>query len=69
MVALMNVTKERRSLDTEVDLCNGEAVLENSPAGDSKANGFIERPIQELEGQVRTIKAATKRMIEREILR
>jgi hypothetical protein len=66
---LMSTIKEKRGTGTEVDLCSGETVLENSPAGQSKANGFIERTIQELEGQVRTVKAATERLIGAEIPR
>jgi hypothetical protein len=66
---LMKTVKDKRGVETDIDLCSGETILENSPAGDSKANGFIERAIQELEGQVRTVKAATKKLIGAEIPR
>ena len=35
---------------------NAITILENSPVGESKANGDIENAIQQLQGQVRTIK-------------
>lgn len=37
---------------------NGRSIVEASPAGSSGSNGFIERGIQSLEGQARTIKLA-----------
>jgi hypothetical protein len=43
LVALMKVVKEGRATTTGVDLSDGETVLENSPAGTSRSNGFIER--------------------------
>ena len=66
---LMKTIKDRRGVGTEVDLCSGGTVLENSPAGVSKSNGFIERSIQELEGQIRTVRAATEKLINMEIPR
>ena len=55
--------------ETTLDLGNGGTVLENSTAGDSRANGFIERSIQEIEGQIRTIKAYVDHTIGKEIPR
>ena len=43
-------------------------MLENSPAYVSKANGFIERAIHVVEGQIRTLKAAIESRIGRPIL-
>ena len=37
----------------------GETVMEHSQAAGSKGNGFIERAVQHVEGQVGTVKAAT----------
>ena len=37
---------------------NGDAVLENSPVGESESNGAVEKAIQTWEGQVRTMKDA-----------
>ena len=35
-----------------------QTMKEGSPVGDSKSNGFIERTIQSVQGQIRTMKAA-----------
>jgi hypothetical protein len=63
LVVLMEMIKDIRGIETQVVLTNGETVLENSPAGASQSNGFIERSIQELQGQIRAIKAATEKLI------
>ena len=42
-----------------------QTMLENSPAYVSKANGFIERAIQVVEGQIRTLKTALESKIGR----
>ena len=42
---------------------NTQTMAEQSPAYDSKSNGFIERAIQSLEGQVRTMKLALEKRI------
>ena len=63
MHGLMAAVKVMRGAETIVDLTNGETVVEHSPVASSQSNGFIERAIQELQGQVRTVKAATERMI------
>ena len=34
----------------------GRAIHESSPVGSSQSNGFIERGIQAVEGQIRTMK-------------
>ena len=38
-----------------------ETILENSPVGDSRANGHAERAVQTIAGQVRTLKNALER--------
>ena len=38
-------------------------MIEHSPVGDSKSNGFIERTIQSVEGQIRTLRSATQSRI------
>ena len=61
--ALKNVmasVKAHRGADTQ----NME---ESSPAYDSKSNGFIERAIQTLEGQLRTLKAALEAHLDQKI--
>jgi len=63
MHGLTAAIKSMRGADTEVDLTNGETVLEQSPVGSSQSNGFIERAIQDLQGQARTAKSATERML------
>ena len=40
-----------------------EIVYEESPVGDSNANGSIERAIQTIQGQIRAIKGYTERQI------
>ena len=45
----------------------GRAILEASPAGSSGSNGVIERAVQAIEGQVRTIKLALESRIGMEI--
>ena len=35
-----------------------DMVMEESPVGESKSNGMVERAIQEVQGQVRTMRAA-----------
>ena len=47
MVALKNAVKDERS---------ERIVLEESPVGESKSNGAIENAIQQVQGQVRTLK-------------
>ena len=44
-----------------------EMVPENSPKGDSQANGFIETNVREVKGMVRTIKLAVEDKIKKEI--
>ena len=39
------------------------AMVEHSPVGDSKSNGLIERTIQSVEGQIRTLRGATQSRI------
>ena len=63
MHGLMAAVKVMRDAETTIDLTNGETVVEHSPVASSQSNGFIERAIQDLQGQVRTVKAATERMI------
>ena len=63
MHGLMAAVKVMRGAETTVDLTNGETVVEHSPVASSQSNGFIERAIQDLQGQIRTVKAATERMI------
>ena len=40
-----------------------QTMIEHSPVGDSKSNGFIERTIQSVEGQIRTLRSATQSRI------
>ena len=40
---------------------NTQTMLEQSPVADSRSNGFIERAIQTVEGQIRTMKSALDR--------
>ena len=40
-----------------------QIMIEHSPVGDSKSNGFIERTIQSIEGQIRTLRSATQSRI------
>ena len=61
--------RDRHGGDITLDIGNGVTILENSPAGESKANGFIERSIQEVEGQVKTVKAHIDHKIGKEIPR
>ena len=42
---------------------NTQTMLEKSPVGDSRANGFVERAVQSVEGQVRTLKLALEARI------
>jgi len=38
----------------------GQTILENSPVGDSRANGHAERAVQSIAGHVRTLKKAVE---------
>ena len=40
-----------------------QTMIEHSPVGDSKSNGCIERTIQSVEGQIRTLRSATQSRI------
>ena len=42
-------------------MCAPETLLENSPVGDSRANGRAERAVQSVEKQVRALKLATEK--------
>merc|ERR1711973_507294 len=44
-----------------------EIIPEESPVEDSRSNGYIERAIQEVQGQVRTIKSAVEGRYKEEI--
>ena len=53
-----------------VDLINGaiekrpaETIPEHSPVGDHRSNGIAERAVQEVEDQIRVMKAALKRRL------
>ena len=62
---LLNVVSKRRAAASKMEgVTLGDAappvartIHEMSPVADSQANGFIERGIQDMEGQVRTIKS------------
>ena len=43
-------------------------MAELSPVGDSKSNGFIERTIQSVEGQIRTLRSATESRMGRKLV-
>ena len=51
----------RSLLDRVADLRRGETILENSPVGDSQANGLAERAVQSVQKQTRILKLATER--------
>ena len=58
---LLNNIAKRRSATSKLETGNGvhpvaRSIHESSPVGSSQSNGFIERAIQDEEGQVRTIK-------------
>ena len=65
IVDLLNVISKRRAAASKMEgVTLGSAVPpvartihEQSPVADSQSNGFIERAIQDIEGQVRTIKS------------
>ena len=44
-----------------------QTMTEHSPAGESKCNGFIERTIQGVEGQIRTLRSAIEARIGQKI--
>ena len=48
-------------LNRVADIRMGETLIENSPVGDSRANGEAERAVQSVQKQTRTIKLATER--------
>ena len=48
-------------LNRVADLRNGETILDNSPVGDSRANGEAERAVQSVQKQTHMIKLATER--------
>ena len=54
--SLINRMKTHRGEHTQT-------MIEHSPVGDSKSNGFIERTIQSVEGQIRTLSSATQSRI------
>ena len=68
---LLNTVAARRSATSKIERCDedeqsgdksaqavGRTVHESSPVGSSQSNGLIERAIQDVEGQVRTLKLA-----------
>ena len=57
---LGDATRVDRKKETLAGSYPGEsrAIHESSPAGSSQSNGFIERGIQDVEGQARTLKLA-----------
>ena len=48
-------------LNRVADIRMGETLIENSPVGDSRANGEAERAVQSVQKQTRTTKLATER--------
>ena len=44
-----------------------ESMPEEAPAGDSQANGFIERGVQSFEMQLRTLKSSTEARLQTKI--
>ena len=54
--ALMRKIRTHRSDQTQT-------MQENSPVGDSKSNGFVERTIQTVQGQIRTLRSALEARI------
>ena len=63
MHGLTAAVKSMRSAETLVDLTNVETIVEHSPVDSSQSNGFIERAIQDLQGQIRSVKPAIEEMI------
>ena len=59
-VALSNVLRNARIHRGD----NTQTMLEQSPVADSRSNGFIERAIQTVEGQIRTMKSALGRRLD-----
>ena len=65
---VLNIVASRKSASSKVEPVDeedlapsqsqGRSIPESSPVGSSGSNGFIERGIQDVEGQARTIKLA-----------
>ena len=45
-----------------------EIIMEESPVEDSRSNGFIERAVQEVQGQIRVMKSALEGRYSTEVL-
>lgn len=59
--ALLSKMKTHRGEQTQT-------MTEHSPVGDSQSNGFIERTIQSVEGQIRTLRSATQSRLGRKLV-
>ena len=74
---VLNSVAKRRSANSKLELLEGRGILsagpqgrsipEASPVGSSGSNGVIERAVQAIEGQARTIKLALESRIGAEI--
>ena len=56
MKAVLSSVRAHRGIDTVWE--NTQTMMEHSPVGDSQSNGLVERTIQSVESQVRTMKSA-----------
>ena len=65
MKAVLKSVRSHRGIDTVWE--NTQTMLEHSPVGDSQSNGLVERTIQTVKGQVRTLKSALESHLGRKI--
>ena len=53
--------------DSIIRIRGEEAIPEESPVQDSRSNGFIERAVQTVQGQIRTLKSAVESRLDQEV--